>query len=94
MNKRELAQSITKKTDLKFKDVEKVVNEFFEVIKENVVNGKKIQIVGFGTFSQSVRSERIGINPSTKKEIIIPARKIPSFKAGKEFKTIVNDKND
>ncbi len=93
MNKRELSQSIAEKTGLKLKDIEKAINAFFDTIKEKVANGEKIQIVGFGTFSQNNRKERTGINPMTKKEIIIPAKNFPSFKPGKDFKTIVNESN-
>jgi DNA-binding protein HU-beta len=47
--------------------------------------GDKVTLVGFGTYSVSKRSARIGRNPQTGKEIKIPAKKVVKFKAGKEF---------
>ena len=51
---------------------------------------KKLNLVGFGTFSVSDRKERTGRNPQTGEEILIPARKVPVFRPGKELKSSVN----
>jgi DNA-binding protein HU-beta len=48
-------------------------------------DGDKVSLIGFGTFSVSERSERTGINPSTKATITIPAKKVAKFKAGAEL---------
>jgi len=52
--------------------------------------GDKVQIVGFGSFEVKQRTERTGHNPATGAEIIIPASKAPTFKAGKAFKDALN----
>lgn len=92
MNKTELIAAVAEKAGLTKKDVEKAISATLETIKEEVALGGKVQVVGFGTFEPRHRSERIGKNPRTKTEIIIPASTVPAFKAGKAFKDIVNAK--
>ena len=90
MNKKELAEAIASKQNIDLKTVEKVINCSIDAIVEAVAQGDSVQFVGFGTFSQSARSERNGRNPKTKEAIIIPACKTPKFKAGKVFKDALN----
>jgi beta-lysine 5,6-aminomutase alpha subunit len=73
------------------KDAEKALNGFMETIKEELVAGGKVQLVGFGTFEVRDRKERQGRNPRNPGETIdIPASKAPVFKAGKSLKEAVN----
>ena len=90
LNKAELLQSVVEKTDLKKKDVEKVIAALFKTIEEEMVNGSKVQLVGFGTFEVRERAGRTGRNPRTGEEIVIDAAKVPAFKAGKALKDAVN----
>jgi nucleoid DNA-binding protein len=55
-----------------------------------MVNGSKVQLVGFGTFEVRERAGRTGRNPRTGEEIVIDAAKVPAFKAGKALKDAVN----
>ena len=71
-----------------------VKEELAEYIADNLTVDNKIRIVGFGTFEVRARSERKGINPATKEEIIIPASVTPVFKAGQVLKNIVAENND
>lgn len=89
MNKTELVASVAEKTGLTKKDSEKAVNALFSSIEEALVGGDKVQLVGFGTFEVRERKERKGQNPQTKQEIIIPATRVPAFKAGKNLKDVV-----
>ncbi len=89
MNKAELIAAVAEKTDLSKKDADKAVNAAVEAITEALKKGEKVQIVGFGAFEVKERAARIGRNPQTKKEIKIPASKIPQFKAGKALKDAV-----
>ncbi len=67
-----------------------VMNSFLSIVQEELAKGNKVSIPGFGTFEVSEREERIGRNPQTGEEMIIPASKSPKFKAGKSFKEAVN----
>ncbi|NLO98315.1 MAG: HU family DNA-binding protein [Peptococcaceae bacterium] len=89
MNKAELVAAVAEKTEFTKKDAEKAVAAVFDTITEALAQGQKVQLVGFGTFEVRQREERIGRNPQTKEEIVIPACKVPGFKAGKTLKETV-----
>ena len=91
MNKTELILSITEKAGISRKDAEKALNAAVEAITEALTREEKVQIVGFGSFETKSRAERIGRNPRTKEDVIIPASKVPAFKAGKALKDAVNN---
>ena len=90
MNKADLIKSMSEKGDITRVDAEKALNAFVESVEEALVNGDKVQLVGFGSFEVRERAERKGRNPQTKKEIIIKASKAPVFKVGKALKDMVN----
>ena len=90
MNKTELVASVAEGTSLSKKDAENAVSAVIASITKSLTEGEKVQIAGFGTFEVRERSERIGRDPRTSEEIIIPASKTPAFKAGKALKDSVN----
>lgn len=89
MNKTELIAAVSESTGLSKKDCEKAVSATFETITNELVAGGKVSLVGFGNFDVKDRSERVGRNPKTKEEIIIPATRVPQFKVGKALKDAV-----
>ena len=90
MNKTELVAAMAAKADISKKDAEAALKAFTDVVGEQLKKGKKIQLVGFGTFEVSKRAKRTGRNPRTGEEMVIPASKAPKFKPGKALKDIVN----
>lgn len=91
MNKSELIASMSEKSELTKKEAELALNAFMKSVEEALVNGDKIQLVGFGTFEVKQRAERQGRNPRNPEEVIqIPASKAPVFKAGKSLKEACN----
>ena len=90
MNKEELVKEIAKKTRMPQKQVAEVISLMIESIEKTVARGKRVTLVGFGTFEARKRAARTGRNPQTGKEIKIPAKKAPTFTAGKKFKELVN----
>ncbi len=89
MTKVELVNKIAAKADVSKKDAEKALNAVVDSISEALSAGEKITLVGFGTFEVKARNAKVGINPRTKAQIKIPARKVPTFKAGKALKDSV-----
>lgn len=89
MNKAELVSAVAEKADMSKKDAEKAVSAVFATIEESLAQSEKVQLVGFGTFEVKERAERTGRNPQTKEAIVIPAAKVPGFKAGKALKDAV-----
>ena len=87
MNKTELIAAIAEQAEISKKDAEKALKAFVDVVTEQLKEGEKVQLVGFGTFEVSAREGR---NPQTGKTMKIAACKAPKFKAGKALKDAVN----
>ena len=90
MNRTELISAMAENTNMTKVDVEKALKAFIDTVTEELKNGGKVQLVGFGTFEVTERAERQGRNPKTGETITIPASKSPKFKAGRSLKDIVN----
>ena len=91
MNKAELVAAVAEKTGFTKKDAEAAINAMVASIEDALVNGDKVQLIGFGTFETRERKARQGRNPRKPGEIIkIAASKAPVFKAGKALKDSVN----
>lgn len=90
MNKGELVNAISEKTQVSKKAAEVSLNALTEIISEELKKGGKVQLVGFGTFETRERAAREGRNPRTKEVIQIPATTVPVFKAGSAFKEKMN----
>ena len=71
-----------------------LIDDFFQTLIENLINEKKIKLSKFGTFFIREKKSRIGRNPKTKEEKIISSRNVVLFKASKEFKELINSKNE
>ena len=93
MNKTELIAAIAEQAEISKKDAEKALKAFVDVVTEQLKEGEKVQLVGFGTFEVSERAAREGRNPQTGKTMKIAACKAPKFKAGKALKDAVNAKS-
>ena len=89
VNKDSLVDEVSVKTDLSKKDVEMVIDTMVDVITEQLRQGNKVTLTGFGAFRISKRAAREGINPQTKQKITIPAMTLPKFTAGKSLKEAV-----
>lgn len=90
MNKTELVAKIAVGAELSKADAKKALEATLEAIKNALVEGDKIQLIGFGTFSVNERPAREGINLRTKEKIQIAAKKVAKFKAGAELADALN----
>ena len=90
MNKAELVAAMAEQAGLSKKDAEAALKAFTDVISDELKNGGKVQLVGFGTFEVSERAAREGRNPQSGEVMKIAASKAPKFKAGKALKDLVN----
>ena len=86
MTKQELIDVVSEKAGLTKKDTGAVVDVILESIADSLKRGEKVALVGFGTFEAKTRKAREGRNPATGETIQIPARTVPSFKAGRALK--------
>lgn len=90
MTKSELIEAVALKCQTPRRDIERVITAAIDIIKAELAQGGKVQLIGFGTFSVHDRAERQGRNPRTGEVITLPASKLPVFKAGKTLKEAVN----
>ena len=90
MNKAQLVEKVASDVKLTKAQTEQILDQCLEVIKKTIAKGDDVKLVGFGTFSRGKRKARTGRNPQTGAAITIPASRVPRFKAGKEFKELVN----
>ena len=90
MNKTELIDKIAAGAGISKADSKKALDATVNALKEALIAGDKIQLVGFGTFSVNERPAREGINPATKEKIQIAAKKAAKFKAGAELADALN----
>lgn len=82
MNKGDLIEAIAKGSDLTKADAGRALDATLDAISKTLKKGEKVTLPGFGTFSVSKRSARMGRNPATGEAIKIKAKKTPKFKAG------------
>ena len=92
MNKAELVELIANKTGTSKRQSEECIDLVVNAITKSVAKGEKVTLVGFGTFERRDRRARKGRDPRSGAEIDIPAKKVPAFSAGKQFKQAVNKK--
>ncbi len=90
MNKTELIDKIAASAELSKADAKKALDATLDAIKNALVDGDKIALIGFGTFSVNERPAREGINPATKEKIQIKAKKVAKFKAGADLEDSLN----
>jgi DNA-binding protein HU-beta len=89
MNKDELVKEVAKKANVSQKSASDILSATLETIEKTVAKGKKVTLVGFGTFESRKRAARTGRNPQTGAELKIAAKTVPAFSAGKKFKELV-----
>ena len=94
LTKKDLINSVYMQIGFSKNISENLIDDFFSTITENLKNEKKLKLSKFGTFSIRSKKSRIGRNPKTKEEKTISNRDVVLFKASKEFKDLVNSKND
>ncbi|HEY9720527.1 MAG TPA: HU family DNA-binding protein [Oscillatoriaceae cyanobacterium] len=89
MNKEDLVSAVASKTKQSKKQTEAGIQATIEAISDALSKGDKVTLVGFGTFQVRERAAREGRNPRTGAVLKIPAKKSPTFTAGKGLKETV-----
>lgn len=90
MNKSGLVAEVAKRTGSSKADVSRMIDSSMDVIRETVARGDRVSLVGFGTFERKRRNKRVARNPrKPQTPIVVPARDLPWFTAGKEFKEMI-----
>ena len=94
LTKKDLINSVYMQIGFSKNISENLIDDFLHTIIENLINEKKLKLSKFGTFAVRSKKSRIGRNPKTKEQKTISDRDVVLFKASKEFKDLVNSKNE
>ena len=90
MTKTELIKKIADDCGLTLKDAETVINTFIDCIIRALAGNEKVELRGFGSFRTKQRDSRRGRNPKTGANVDVPAKIVPFFKPGKEFRALID----
>ena len=90
MNKGDLVAAVVGDAGISKSQAQAAVDSVLSNFEGSLASGGRVTLVGFGTFSVSQRSERMGRNPRTGMPIRIPARKVARFTPGKALKSAIN----
>lgn len=91
MNKAEFVEYLATEMEASKAEAGRFLDVFIDAIHTNIVK-EEIRLSGLGTFNRTKRKARTGRNPQTGEEIKIPAKWVPSFKAGAALKEVVQKK--
>ena len=92
MTKAELVEKVANQINLTKKQTEVVVNTVFSSITDSLAEGKKVELRGFGSFRIRQRNARVGRTPKSGQKVDVPSKKVPFFKAGKELRELVDER--
>ena len=90
MNKTEFIRELSKKSKLTQKDCSNCLNAITQLVSQTLKKGGNVSLLGFGKFEVKHRKARRSFNPQTRKQIMLPASRIPKFKPGKALKTAIS----
>ena len=93
LTKKEIINSVYMQIGFSKKISENLLDDFFDILINNLIDKKKVKIAKFGTFFLRNKKERIGRNQKTKEEKIISQRNVVLFKPSKELKNFINKSN-
>ena len=91
LTKAEIAEQVHNQLGRNKKESARMVEALFEIIKESLEEGKDVMISGFGKFSIRERGERTGRNPLTGDPIVLPTKKVVTFKCSGKLREKIND---
>jgi integration host factor subunit beta len=72
------------------RDTELAVRLILDAIGDALAEGSRVEVRGFGSFALSFRPPRLGRNPKSGDQVVVPAKHVPHFKAGKELRERVD----
>ena len=90
MNKLELISTLKERTNLTKSESADVIKIFFDSLSQSFVEGERVEIRGFCSFHVKEYKSYTGRNPKTGQKVVIPPKRLPFFKCGKELKERVD----
>lgn len=86
VSKKEIVDKIARDLEVKQTLVKRIVQDFLDLIVEELVRGNKIEFRNFGIFQVVEKRARIARNPKTGVRVEVPAKRVVKFRPGREMK--------
>ncbi|TVM18862.1 integration host factor subunit beta [Oceanidesulfovibrio indonesiensis] len=90
MNKSELVKELAEENNMPVEEAAMFVEMFFDSVRDALLEDGRVEIRGFGSFKIKSYKGYVGRNPKTGQSVEVPPKKLPSFRAGKELKEVIN----
>ncbi|MBI3156639.1 MAG: integration host factor subunit beta [Burkholderiales bacterium] len=95
MTRSDLVEQLAERFDqLTQRDTEAAVKAILDAMADALARGHRIEIRGFGSFSINRRPPRIGRNPRSGEQVVVPEKLVPHFKPGKALREAVDRRGD
>ena len=94
ITRNDISQAVHSQVGLSLAESDKIVTQFFSCIVDGLKDSGSVKLTNFGTLQVRNKKQRLGRNPKTRKEAVISARKVVSFRASDYLKNTVSGKND
>jgi integration host factor subunit alpha len=91
LTKAGIIKNITQETGLSKDKSNHAVECVLEIMKDTLACGEDVLISGFGKFCVRDKSERRGRNPATGRALMLPARRVVTFKCSGKLRDRCND---
>ena len=86
ITKKELIDRIAEKTDQRRVQVKKVVQQFLDLVVDELGRGNRLEFRDFGVFETKLRKARKAQNPKTLEPVAVPEKRTVKFKVGRLMK--------
>jgi len=90
MTKADIVEKVYSKIGFSKKEASELVEMVFNSLKDQLKDGEKVKISGFGNFVVRGKKERVGRNPQTGEQIKISARRVLTFRPSQVLKAMLN----
>lgn len=91
LTKADLVETLFEQIGLNKRESADVVDAFFDTISRTLVAGEEVKLPGFGNFEVKYKAARPGRNPRTGEEVMIPARRVVTFRASQILRDKIQD---
>ena len=92
LTKNKMITKIIDETKLSNKTAARSVESIIEIMKSTLASGEEVLVSNFGKFCVNEKNERLGRNPATGDDLILPAKKVVTFKCSGKLRDQMNGK--
>ncbi|WP_435979352.1 integration host factor subunit alpha [Psychrobacter sp. DM4] len=91
LTKSDMIEHLMSHLDLTRQEGRCLVENFFDELADNLIEGREVKLSGFGNFELKDKNSRPGRNPKTGEPVAVSARRVVTFKTGQKFRQKVDE---